>query len=570
MMLVVSALASLGIGLAQRSAAIDAQRDMERDFSLELASLHRLEELRTTAATARCSALVQNPRIHAALEDNALDLLYPSAREELRDLMDPMEPRDATRIANPLHARFYRFLDGHGAVLSPADGEAGALTPNEQARLALAGVPETVQTGYLVRPAEATVDEMVAMPIRSSETDEVIAALVLGFKPLEDPSREADTGMKRGIFVEGELHLPAIAKSAATRLGGQVAAAIVRAGGTGQSIEVAIGETSHLLFYKCLNLHSNYPPAYEVCVYPLTRLLARQRQLRWEMLGAGGALLLGGFFMSHLFSRRLSRPVEKLVVVSEENRAQRQRAEAALQSTSQELQRSARFSADASHQLKSPIAILRAGLDDLLARDNFSPEVYEEIASLIHQTYRLTGMIEDLLLLSRMDAGRLQLTLHTVNLTELVEEWLDDLRALPDVIDLKIETELPGPLWIAGEKKYTTLVVQNLLDNARKYNRPGGAIRIRGRENNGRVLLSIANTGHPIPAAAQAHIFERFHRGTSIENVPGHGLGLNLARELVHLHSGELRLVRSDDEWTEFSVSFKAAKWQPVLAGAVG
>ena len=125
--------------------------------------------------------------------------------------------------------------------------------------------------------------------------------------------------------------------------------------------------------FKRLNLQSNYPPAYEVCVYPLTQLLARQRQLRWQILGAGGVLLLGGFVVSDFFSRRLSRPVEELAVVSEENLAQRQRAEAELETTAEELQRSARFSADASHQLKSPITVLRAGLDSLLARDGFPP-----------------------------------------------------------------------------------------------------------------------------------------------------------------------------------------------------
>ena len=127
----------------------------------------------------------------------------------------------------------------------------------------------------------------------------------------------------------------------------------------------------HLLFFKRLNPNSDYPPAYEVCVYPLDQLLARQARLRWQILGAGVLLLLGGFVVSQFFSRRLSQPVEELAVVSEENLAQRQRAEAELQTTAEELQRSARFSADASHQLKSPITVLRAGLDSLLARDGF-------------------------------------------------------------------------------------------------------------------------------------------------------------------------------------------------------
>ena len=72
--------------------------------------------------------------------------------------------------------------------------------------------------------------------------------------------------------------------------------------------------------------------------------------------------------------------------------------------------------------------------------------------------------------------------------------------------------------------------------------------------------LRISNTArHPIPPAAQAHIFERFHRAAVGENIPGYGLGLNLAHELALLHGGSLRLVRSDEEWTEFEVTFRPA-----------
>lgn len=72
--------------------------------------------------------------------------------------------------------------------------------------------------------------------------------------------------------------------------------------------------------------------------------------------------------------------------------------------------------------------------------------------------------------------------------------------------------------------------------------------------------MVIANTGPAIPAAARGHIFERFHRGAVGENVPGYGLGLNLARELARLHRGELSLTRSDLEWTEFELTLPRAE----------
>ena len=104
------------------------------------------------------------------------------------------------------------------------------------------------------------------------------------------------------------------------------------------------------------------------------------------------------------------------------------------------------------------------------------------------------------------------------------------------------------------------LIVGNLLDNARKYNRPGGRLRVAAREDRDAVVLTIGNNGAAIPRASWEHIFERFHRAAVGENIPGHGLGLNLARELARLHGGELRLLRSEADWTEFEVRFLAAK----------
>ena len=270
-------------------------------------------------------------------------------------------------------------------------------------------------------------------------------------------------------------------------------------------------------------------------------------------------MLFGALIASHFLSTQLAEPVEKLAVDSEENLTQRVRAEAALELTHEELQRSARFSADASHQLKTPVTVLRAGLEELLAGETLSAEVRSEISTLVHQTFRLTSVIEDLLLLSRMDAGRLKLDFQPVNLSQLIEGWLDDLDALPDPLSLAIETDFPGNLIIEGEKRFTTLILQNLLENARKYNRPGGRIRVTIRAEGSWAILSIGNTGHTIPSGAGEHIFQRFHRGVMGENLPGHGLGLNLARELARLHHGELRLVSSGDDWTEFETRFLLA-----------
>jgi len=567
MMVLVSAVAGAGLLFAQRSMAASVRRDFRTQFQGELAALHAVQDVRHAVLAERCRALARRPRIHAALEDGALDLLYPSARDELVDAMDggAAAPEPG---AYALHARYYRFLDGKGRVITPPNAkDVGELGSGEESQLSLGALPDSPQTGYITRgqgSAEA-VDEVIAMPIVSSENGEVISAIVLGFKPPDLGGAREGAGIMSGIWLGGRLSMPSLPPGAREGLAGEAARAIASADSAEGGYEVGAGGARYLLFCKRLNPGSLFPAAFEVSIYPLADLLARQRLLIWQFSGAAALLLLGAFAASHLLSGRLSRPVERLAVDSEENRSQRYRAEAALESTSRELQRSARFSADASHQLKTPVTVLRAGLEELLAGEYVSAEAREEVSALVHQTFRLAGVIEDLLLLSRMDAGRLQIQFSRLDLAPLIEAWVDDLGALPDALGLRVDADFPPSLWITGEKRYATLILQNLLENARKYNRAGGRIRIAAREEGDWAVLAIGNTGLPVPPEAQEHIFERFHRGAVGENVPGHGIGLNLARELARLHGGDLRLARSDGEWTEFEVRFRLAR--PDVAG---
>src|SRR5205823_5341960 len=536
-MVIVATLTALGFYLAQRRITADAERNLQETFKTELSSIHKLEELRHAALADRCNALAGKPRIHAAIEDDAIDLLYPSAKEELRDLMEGDEP-PPEQAARSLHARFYRFLDSTGEVIKPLNAsDFGELDAKTEAQLSLTKLPNTQQIGYIESRGE--MHEVIAVPIFSTDTGDLVSALVIGFKPFELENK--NTGMQSGIWVDGHLHLPALAPSARSSLNKKVPPALTNSDSEQNYFRVEVAGAPQLLFHKRLNPGSLFPPAYEIYLYPLASWTAQLDRLRWQIGGAGALLLLGGFVASHLVARSMSAPVTKLALDSEENRAERERAEAALASTAEDLERSTRYSADASHQLKSPMTVLRIGLESLLGREGFKPEVYEELSTLLHQTRRLTGVIDDLLLLSRMDAGHLQIASTSVNLSQLVDEWLDDLGALPDSPDVKIEKEFPRGLFVGGEKRYISLIVQNLLENARKYNRAGGRIRVSAHANGSDVVLTIGNNGRTIPPAE--NIFERFHHNSTPSAASGHGIGLNLARELARLHGGDLRLV---------------------------
>src|SRR5438045_5644437 len=172
MMLVVATLTALGFYLAQRKVTADAERNLQAIFQTELSSLDKLEELRHAALTDRCNALAAKSRIHAAIEDNAIDLLYPSAKDELRDLMEGEEP-PPEQAARSLHARFYRFLDEDGAVIKPPNpSEVGELDAATEAQLSLPKLPDTRQIGY-IQSADA-IHEVIAVPIFSTETGDLV------------------------------------------------------------------------------------------------------------------------------------------------------------------------------------------------------------------------------------------------------------------------------------------------------------------------------------------------------------------------------------------------------------
>ena len=220
-------------------------------------------------------------------------------------------------------------------------------------------------------------------------------------------------------------------------------------------------------------------------------------------------------------------------------------------------EQAARFSADASHQLKTPIAILRAGIDEVVDEPDISPEHRARLSDLLQQTRRLNSVAENLLLLSRADAGRLALRQTAFDLRNVIEGSLDDARILGEKSDLTVEAQLPASIPMTGDRDMIALVLQNLIENAVKYNRPGGRVLVSAIAKPDGVEMCVGNTGPAIPAARARHIFERFYRARGDEQTPGHGLGLSIARELARVHQGDLCLGSSTNDWTEFCLTLQ-------------
>jgi signal transduction histidine kinase len=203
--------------------------------------------------------------------------------------------------------------------------------------------------------------------------------------------------------------------------------------------------------------------------------------------------------------------------------------------------------------------VLRAGIEEILAQPGLSDDHRESVGDLLQQTRRLSSVAENLLLLSRADTGRLALRGAEFDLRKLLEGSLEDARILGAGNNLQIETNIAETLPMNGDKEMISLTVQNLVENAVKYNRPGGKILLSAEKRNHIVQICVGNSGPGIPPERAPNIFERFYRARGDEQTTGHGLGLSIARELARAHGGDLTLTRAQSDWTEFCLRLSAS-----------
>ena len=226
---------------------------------------------------------------------------------------------------------------------------------------------------------------------------------------------------------------------------------------------------------------------------------------------------------------------------------------------SQSFERQQRFMADASHELRTPVAILRGEAEVALSQPARSLEEYREsLGVLHHEAERLTHIVEDLFTLTRADAGQYPLQPGDFYLDELVAECIHSARtlALAKKISLNFEEAPESP--IHADESLLRRMILNLLDNAIKYTSEGGRVTVTCGRTVGEYVLGIADTGGGIPAELQPRIFERFFRADKARSRAendgrGAGLGLSISRWIAEAHHGRLELTRSDSAGSTFT-----------------
>ncbi len=220
-----------------------------------------------------------------------------------------------------------------------------------------------------------------------------------------------------------------------------------------------------------------------------------------------------------------------------------------------------RFIADASHEMKTPLTILKGDVEVALTRPR-SPEYYVETLEMVNSTTdRLIALVQELLLLARSESDQSPLNMERLNLADLLS--LEASRLMPKAVSKNIELhlDLPNVLLIHGDQAKLQRLFLNLIDNAVKYSSPGSSVTVAAMVYAQEVCVSISDTGPGIPPEHLPHLFERFYRvdkarahSSSNGTSSGAGLGLSIVRWLVQAHQGRIEVESKVGQGTTFKV----------------
>lgn len=223
----------------------------------------------------------------------------------------------------------------------------------------------------------------------------------------------------------------------------------------------------------------------------------------------------------------------------------------------------ASFVSNVSHELKTPIALIRLAVETLEMRRVRSPEETDQfLRSIGRETLRLQQLVDNILDFARLEAGRRIFRFETLDLREVVREAVDGFRPRLEHLGFRVEVELPDDLpAVQGDAVALSHCVLNLLDNALKYSKARREVKVSAAARlNGTVAVSVTDHGIGISPADQRRIFEKFVRVETglVHDVKGTGLGLSLVDQVVRAHGGHVEVASSPGEGSTFTLVLPA------------
>jgi len=289
------------------------------------------------------------------------------------------------------------------------------------------------------------------------------------------------------------------------------------------------------------------------------------------LAGIGAAVLAAGMLGGWWLATRAIKPVEGITLTAEKIAAGDLSQRIATAETDSELGRLAgvlnatfarldaafaqqgRFTADAAHELRTPVAVILAQTQSALARERPAGEYRETVEACQRAAQRMRVLIESLLELARLDAGQEPLHREDCDLSRIAADCTELIRPLAAGRGITIAAELSSAHCPCDAGRVGQ-VITNLLTNAIEYNRDGGSVRIATARANGSATLTVQNTGPGISAADLPHIFERFHRADRARTAGHTGLGLAIAQAIVHAHGGEILAMSEEGKGATFTL----------------
>jgi len=301
------------------------------------------------------------------------------------------------------------------------------------------------------------------------------------------------------------------------------------------------------------------------------------RRVRYLLLAVAPLVLLltsvGGYWLS----RRALAPVDEITTaarsISIQNLSQRLRTPKTrdeiqrlsetwndmLQRLEAAVKRLTQFTADASHELRTPIALIRTTAELTLRRERSAETYKEALREIMAESERTTRLVEDLLTLARADAGLPSLPMDRLELAPLVRDVCRQGSMLAEARQVKLRTNVPDqPVYVNGNDPALRRLFLVLVDNAIKYTPPGGSVAVSLASDRAGATVAIEDTGIGIEQSALPHIFERFYRGDESRSRAegGSGLGLSIAKWIAESHRAEIQAESVAGRGSIFRVKF--------------
>jgi len=215
-----------------------------------------------------------------------------------------------------------------------------------------------------------------------------------------------------------------------------------------------------------------------------------------------------------------------------------------------------RFSADASHELRTPLTILQLELEGIAQSHRLNPSLTDQIGSALEETDRMSHIVENLLAISRLDAGEVKMDKTRLDLGHLAASTAEQMRLLAEEKLILFRSNVATNIYVEGDRSRLQQVIVNLVANAIKYTQEGGEVEVNVRGGRGTAILEVSDNGVGISAHALPHVFERFYRADKARsrNSGGAGLGLAIVKAICTAHGAEIKVSSKEGQGSRFTV----------------